>query len=462
MRKDNAKYYRTSKNAYNSDSCLKSIKVVFPTLNLSFENNQVLQESFTLKESILDSDSLEFVGCIASYMTVQIQGLDADVKGLSVKAYVKDDITNTELPLFCGVVESSKKKGFENTKIIEAYDILYSLNNVDATEFYNNHEATTISDLLNEIAEICSIPLSSTLELPNGTLTAFCGTYQQVTQLSVLKLLKYICQINGGFGRINRYGQFELIYLNEPLAKKKYPNVRLFPMHDGALYPNQPGEIQPDVQIDLTFPFYKSCEFDEYNVLPINKILIRDNEAAEGVFYGVGQNQYIIQGNIFAMGHNTETLQRVGHEIYVKTNGISFTPFESDNYGLPFIECGDNVFYMDLENDQEIKRSFFVFKRELRGIQCMNDYYSAEGQENQSIFITDLGSQIESIRNEQKSEKEQSKNEIEELKRRIARLEAIVGAFRTVTGLIKEKPVVEATNMDVVTKTIATLEDNNE
>ena len=445
--------------AYNSDACLKSLRVVFPELNIEYTNNQIIEESLKLKESILESDSLEFVGCISSYMSVQIYGMAENVKGKFVEVYVIDNSTLEEIPLFHGIVESAVQKGYEGIKTIEAYDVMYHLGEIDVTDWYNRHIQCTVQKLLEELAQKCGIEISNRIELPNGNITAFCGKTKETSQLSALALLKHICQINGGFGRINRSGKFELVFLAEPLAEKKYPSNYIYPSID--IFPNMPGTVEPPVQLDLTFPFYQKMEFEEYNVNPINKVVIRDFDSAEGVFYGNGTNKYIIQGNLFAFGQSKITLQQIGGKIYHKVQGISFTPFTSKNYGLPFVECGDNVFYKDLVDGDEIKRSFFVFSRTLTGIQCMNDSYKAKGQENQSEFITDLGSKIESIKDENDAEKEEKENEINDLKKRVARLEAIIGSFSTVTGLIIDKPIVENTRTAVVTDTVVSLEDNN-
>lgn len=438
------------KSAYNSDSCIKSLKVIFPELNLTFNNEQIISESFKLKESVLEGDSLEFIGCISSYMSVQIHNLEANVKNRRVEVYVTDNVTNTEIPLFVGVVDSATKKGYEGVKTIEAYDDLYHLGEIDVTDWYNEHPTTTVQRLLVELAELSGFEIDKGITMPNGMVTAFCGLYNQASQLSALILLKQICQINGGFGRINRYGKFDMLFLTDELAIKRFPATILFPFHDYNLYPNQPGTVEPTKRPDFTFPFYENVEFEEFNVKAIDKVVIRDYEDEKGVFYGTGNNKYIIQGNLFAFGQTQLDLQVIAGQIYKRTNGTSFTPFNSKNYGLPWVECGDNVYYKDIDGEEEIKRSFFVFSRTLSGIQYMKDTYTTKGQENQSEFITDLGSQIKNLTEQIKKEKE--KDEIEELRKRVARLEALVGSVRTVTGLPVDSPISEALWLDVAAR----------
>lgn len=440
------------KSAYNNDSCLKTLRVIFPELNLTFENEQIIGESFKLKESVLEGDSLEFIGCISSYMSVQIFGLDANVKNKKVEVYVIDNITNTELPLFKGIVDSAVKKGYEGVKTIEAYDVLYHLGEIDVTDWYNEHSQTTVQQLLVELAELSGFEVDKGITMPNGMIDAYCGLYNNVSQLSALLLLKQICQINGGFGRINRNGKFDMLFLTDELAIKRIPSTILFPFHDYNLYPNQPGTVEPKHKPDFTFPYYESVEFEEFNVKAIDKVVIRDYEDEEGVYYGTGDNKYIIQGNLFAFGQTKLALQNIAGQIFKRTNGNSFTPFKSKNYGLPWVECGDNVFYKDLEGEEEIRRSFFVFSRTLSGIQFMKDAYTTKGKENQSEFVTDLGSKLKNLTDQVQAKKDKEKNELEELKKRVARLEALLGSSRTVTGLPTDRPVAETLDTGVVVR----------
>ena len=43
-------------------------------------------------------------------------------------------------------------------------------------------------------------------------------------------------------------------------------------------------------------------------------------------------------------------------------------------------------------------RNFYIFNRELTGVQALKDTYSAQGEEYQTEFITDLQAQIDTIK----------------------------------------------------------------
>ena len=74
-----------TKNEYRSSSVHKNLTIKFPELGLTIDNTKIYQESMKLKESILEKNNIEFVGCIASSFSVQIQGLKEDVKGKKSK-----------------------------------------------------------------------------------------------------------------------------------------------------------------------------------------------------------------------------------------------------------------------------------------------------------------------------------------------------------------------------------------
>lgn len=79
---------------------------------------------------------------------------------------------------------------------------------------------------------------------------------------------------------------------------------------------------------------------------------------------------------------------------------MHFYPFTSKNNGLPFVECGDSVVYV-LKSDRSgeyATNSFFVLSRTISGVQLLKDTYSASGNEEQSEFITDLQTTLDTIK----------------------------------------------------------------
>jgi hypothetical protein len=103
----------------------------------------------------------------------------------------------------------------------------------------------------------------------------------------------------------------------------------------------------------------------------------------------------------------------VAENIYENVKGFSYHPFTSQNNGLPFLECGvDAVSYTMIDYESTYKAQeedpnadivytqepFYILSRELTGIQALNDSYTANGEEYQTEFITDLQTQIDTIK----------------------------------------------------------------
>lgn len=414
-----------TQEAYLSDSCLKNVQVFFPDINLTLSNNDIVTESLQIKESILDKSSLEFVGCISSFASIQVYGRSENFKGQHIEISVRDENTNTKINLFHGIVDSDKGTASRGIKTLEAYDRLYDLSNVDMTDWWNSHAETTQYKLLEELLK--KVGLNSRYSfLANGNLPAFCGSKRKVSQLSALDVLKQLCQASGGFGKINRDGAFQVLYIGEKTIPAWYPSKELFPSKD--IFPSKFAQSKK-VDIDPTkFDAYREVKYEDFVVVPIQKVVIRDSEDSIETSYGEGENKYIVQGNLFIFDQTEQDRNTMARNIYLKTKGITFTPFNSYNNGLPFIECGDSVIYDDLNTitKEVVERQFIIFNRVLKGIQAMKDKYGADGEEYQRVFITDLQAQLDQLKSKNNSNYNKTNDELEALKQKVSRLEALV------------------------------------
>lgn len=231
--------------------------------------------------------------------------------------------------------------------------------------------------------------------------------------LQALAVMKAICQINGAFGIMNREGKFEYRIMGKIYDDGTYPGIDLFPGPDtfpGAGSANIAAIANDDIE-HTSFSFYKSVQYEEFEVKPVDKVTIRQSEDDAGTTYGSGENNYIIQGNMFTYGLSKVVLQTVAENVYNAVQGFSYIPYRSDNNGLPFVECGKNVVsYMVIDYEATFakdnvsgdiiyeEKQFPILSRTLSGIQALRDNYSADGEEYQSEFVTDLQTQIDIIK----------------------------------------------------------------
>ncbi len=397
---------KATKEAYQATSIHKNLNIYFPELDYTVSHVNIYSESMKLKESILEKNSMEFVGCIASMFKIKVHGVKENLKGKSVEVSISTDDTE-EIPLFHGVVDSAVKQSNRQIKEIVAYDELYTKGNIDLSAWYKSLKfPITLKDMRDSLFGYIGIEQVET-SLPNDDV-AISKQYDP-NSLQALAVIKAVCQINGAMGIINRNNKFEYRILGG-INEIPYPSTTLFP--SSHLFPANPAvalaaaeRVAKDISAE-TFSFYKKVEYEEYEVKPIDKVTIRQTENDAGVTYGTGTNNYIIQGNMFTYGLPTSTLITIAQRIYDSIGGFSYYPFTSDNNGLPFLECGldaANYYMIDYEastpdNTVYKQQSYYILNRELSGIQNLRDSYSAKGEEYQSEFITDLQTQIDIIK----------------------------------------------------------------
>lgn len=395
------------KQAYQGTGVTKYITLSFPELNISMAtgDGHIYSESMHLSEGLVNSDSIEFVGCIASKFKIQVNNLTADVKGKKLVVKIHTEETEGEpVTIFNGIVDSAVKQSNKRVKEITAYDELYTRGNIDVASWYKFLIfPITLKDLRDSLFGYIGIEQVET-DLPNDGVSI--KKQYDPNSLQALSIIKAICQINGAFGIVNREGKFEyriLGAIDDGLYPGFYPGPDAFPgVSLGALGLD---DIDP-----TDFSFYKKVDYEEFKVKPVDKITIRQSEDESGVTYGSGTNNYIIQGNPFTYGLSQDVLLQIAENIYPNVQGFSYIPFQSENSGLPYLECGlDAASYMMIDFDAteesgEIvyqRQNFYVLNRELSGIQALKDSYSAKGEEYQSEFITDLQTKIDLIKKKQ-------------------------------------------------------------
>lgn len=397
------KVLEETKLAYQDTSSNKNLIIYFPKNDYTVDKSQIYQETMNLEESLIEGNNIEFVGCISSKFNIQVSGITHNLKNQKIQVFIKADNTE-EIPLFTGIVDTAERQTNKNYKKIVAYDELYTKGNIDVAGWYNGLSfPRSIKDTRDSLFAYIGLEQTD-ITLPNDNI-AINKEYAPTT-LKALSVIKALCQLNGAFGIINRYGKFEYRILKEPKVKKgAFPGLTLFPpFYPGVIYEEDGSKI--DVK-DVSF--YKKVDFEEFSVKPVEKVTIRQTDSDAGVVYGEGANNYIVQGNMFTLNLPQPTLEVVAKNIHENISNIEFIPFNSSNNGYPFVEVGlDAVSYYTYNfeksdksrtNDVYEKKTFHVFKRTLSGIQALKDSYEAQGEEYQKEFITDVSTQIEQLKN---------------------------------------------------------------
>jgi len=366
-----------TKNAYKSSSN-KTVTIYFPDLDVTFTNTQIAQESLSIEEMLEADEYLTFIGCNASKATFSLFGISTDFKNQKVEISIQAD--NTEvIPLFTGYVDTQTIKNYTNNLCeFVAYDLLYIKGNIDIARWYINQftnywqDGVTVKDFRDSLFEYLDIDVEETT-LVNDDL--FFEKQYSPVNLQALVVIKFICQVNGVFGIINREGIFEFRTLHS---------------------------IQT---ADDNIDYYKNIDYQRYTVSSITKVIVRQSDIEEGVTVGTGTNTYIMQGNFFTRNLEVEDLTEVGENILPQVVNRPYVPFNADIEGYPWIEVGDVLTYniYDVATNTYIPINFYVLSRKLTGIQSLFDNQTAEGDKERSLFISNINAQIDTIRDQVES-----------------------------------------------------------
>ena len=392
---------------YLDSNSHKVLRITFPELGLTLDHCSIYSESMVLKEALMERKKVEFVGCISSSFEIQVHGIRSKLKGERIEVYLKTD-NSDEIPLFHGYVETDTMQANKDYKKITAYDALYTKGNIDVAEWYNSLTfPITLKDFRDNLFTYLDI-LQEEKNLPNDAVVI--EKQYEPKSLQARNVIKAICQINGAFGIINRDDKFEYRILADLFTgEDSYPPLYP-PFYPGALAGAGSGGESGRVD----FSYYRKVDYEDFKVKPVERVTIRKSSEEDGVTYGTGTNNYIIQGNMFAYGQSDDVLLNMAQNIYVNIANVEFQPFAATNSGMPWVEVGVNsakyVVY-DYEaseqsiargatEDQYTEKTFYIFSRELKGIQALSDSYEAEGEEYQSEFITDLQTQIDTLKND--------------------------------------------------------------
>lgn len=394
------------KEVFYSDRYSFKYECCFPETNLEFDNETLHSEDVTIKETICDEEDLVLGGCIASSIEYTVSEIIADqIGGLEfiTKLHVLDEDGNIVLSLPMGVyrVDSAKRVDDKDYKQVVAYDRLYDAS-VDVSVWYNDlfpvigtetvpstdedgnettvtkniYGTTTVQEMRESLLQHLGIPFVSQ-KLPNDEMVVEKTIEPGEGSLPGTTVLKALCTVNGGFGRMNREGSFEVIHLkglgvfpedSQGVEGNLYP--------EETLYPEDSFEYLGVSDEENEYPEYRSVTYEEYMTQPITCLTIQTDEEDVGVTIGEDtSNPYVITANFLLYGKLSEELKVVGQNIFSRIEGLTYRPNTTELNGLPYLECGD-VFLLQKRTDTV---ESYIFNRTLTGIQALIDTYEAKG-----------------------------------------------------------------------------------
>lgn len=420
-----------TKQAFLTSSTQKTIYIEFPNKNMVLSNEDIISESFELKQALEDDRNLTFKGCIASQVKFQAAEIAEDLRGELMTVSIQAGNTET-IKLFTGYVESQSNLTQEDfvTNIV-AYDAFQKISKLTIEDFssrvnlsgygkgywfyfdegigssnygfrrilkylddnygvlgynensayYNNLIESTWDTFVEESEEI-----SGSLRIRKNLLAAVNGTQK------LIDVMRYLCQSIGVYGYIDGNGLLNFKKL-EPFNKATYPGQNTIPAND--LYPA--GE---NTEIIFEQSDYFEASYEPYNVEKIVSLLWHYESGRTIILFGSSLPPNVKLFNYGASDFYLAPLpNRIDTilEIYLNTvlrriNEIEYKPSMIKVVGRPWVQIGDSYLYTTRKN---IIRSY-VLKRTLKGIQSLFDTYEAEGEDikDNEISGNDSGTNI--------------------------------------------------------------------
>ena len=360
------------KQLYNQPNVYKNLRLYFPSLDLTIENDQIPSEKFELNESLFSDTDIRFGSCESAQVKITVADVVQDLKGL---VFTITQVVDNEYELQLGtfMVESCKKQNNLRYKDIVAYDSMKKAD-IDVSDWYNNLTfPLTLSAFRTSLLAQFGVD-EEVKTLPNDSMIV--TKTINPSKLKGRDVLIACEEINGCFGHINRFGGFAHIVL-EP-SYGLYPSVTLLPADD--LFPVSENDAtyfeQSSAATQISTAMCKSVHFQEYTVKEIDKLQIRQEEGDIGAIVGTGTNAYVIEGNFLVYGKTADELNTIAVNAFGNMQKRPYRPYQSNNIGLPYIEVGDTIAFN--LNDPV---AGYVFKRILTGIQSLWDNFTAEGNE---------------------------------------------------------------------------------
>lgn len=275
--------------------------------------------------------------------------------------------------------EAQNTSGDENNKIYRWVEV-YQCKRKTQTKYI--YATTTLKELRESLLNYLNIPfVEQNLINDEITISRTIDTNENGELLGT-DMLRYICVVNAGFGKMNREGKFEVISL---LIPGLYPEETLYPSEE--LYPEYHYEV---IASDENSASYISTSYEEYEVEGITGVIIKGDSDNVGELAGTKDNPYIISGNPLLYGSTSEKLKEIGQKIYEQIRGYIYRPNTTTLDGLPYLETGD-YFVLIKENSDDI--GSFIFSRTLNGVQALKDTYESKGNKlrvNEDVQTSEL------------------------------------------------------------------------
>lgn len=362
----------------------------FDVTNSSFvlRTDDIESESFDLDEKICANDNLKFGLCQSAHLSLVFYNKTTipslDEKYISVMIYFDGD-PETIFPVGEYLVDEDNYSAGRTQRELSAYDLLYTANNVDITEWYNKYFddgnrhmiGLAILSLFNfmkdeddeyETSPNLPLTLESGYNLCNGTFQI--GKTIESDTITFGTFMSGVLEWNGAFGHIGRNGKFQIITLASTLDTEP---VRV--ITDSHRFP-------PTNYDDVNT--WGIGGIDVYDRTNVRKFKYRNTNKKHPSIY-VLRDPWVVADRKKGDADTKAALKKF-HDAIQHQN---YNPSETECIGDLCVEVGDFVrinFANPTEGDTRTWFRSYVLERHLSGLQGMTDVYSAKGDKKQPKY----------------------------------------------------------------------------
>lgn len=359
-------------------------------------NADICSEEMSLEESLCSDEDLRFGACEASCFKVRVvnSGSFKGKKLLVEQEMLVDDerylidsngnriVTSdgkylivvpgkADVNIFVGKykVYSDEPSNDRMWRDLTCYDKMYEILNADVSSWYSALTfPMTIKALRDSFFTYLGITQTNVMLINDDFVTE--GGFITEGALSGKTVIEAICELNGCFGHINRWGNFE--YITLPSSNS------------------------------ITYRWYVdgSGKYEDYETEAITGITARAEATDVGTSVGTTDNVLIIENNPLIYGtEGSQELTTALTNLLGVVSQITYRPFNVDTYGNPMLPIGTGVTVNTKKYDPEngytpFAVESFVKSRTLKGIQGLVDSISATGKPQRDAQVNNVQSQI--------------------------------------------------------------------
>lgn len=335
-----------------------------------YNSSNLVSDSIEIKESICSSELLQFNQVEKNQIKLSLIDFQQSIRDSEGKVLeVIQTINNEDIPLGKYIIGKPEIKN-DNLVIINAYDFTVKFDK-DISTLWNDTITFPIThrNLLIAICNYCGIEHDIPSTYTNSDFLINQSVKVENTPCSLF--IGFLQELSGCFFKPNRQGILKLLELKN--QKYKYPSNSLFPSNNLFIDLSSSQKYQQNMIINSSFA--------EFKTMKIDKLQIKGNENDIGIIVGVGENTYIIESNQLTYGYTGAELRPTAFKIFNKIKDISYTPFNANLIGFPYVEIGDSIQIKTAKNTIDS----FVFNRTLKGTGFQKDRFETKGRLKREI-----------------------------------------------------------------------------